>query len=69
MHSCGLRTDFTIACWGNSASHNQFGQSDVPDGTYIAVAAQSVHTYGLRTDFTIACWGQNRYGPVEPPDG
>ncbi|WP_420623985.1 hypothetical protein [Candidatus Poriferisodalis sp.] len=56
QHTCALRTDNTITCWG----YNSHGQSDPPDGSYTAVTAGSGHTCGLRTDSTIHCWGNNR---------
>ena len=52
-HSCGLRTDNTIVCWGN----NDSGQTEVPDGEYKAVSAGTYHSCGLRTDSTMICWG------------
>ena len=51
-HSCGLRTNGTITCWGN----NFWGQATAPDGQYSAVTAGS-HTCELRTNGTITCWG------------
>ena len=51
-HSCGLRTDDTITCWGL----NTFGQADAPAGSFKAVTAGSGHSCGLRTDSTITCW-------------
>ncbi|MYE76931.1 MAG: hypothetical protein F4232_11095, partial [Acidimicrobiaceae bacterium] len=32
-HSCGLRTDATITCWG----WNAYGQTDAPSGTFTAI--------------------------------
>ena len=51
-HSCGLRTDGTIACWGE----NTWGQVDAPAGTFTVIAAGWQHSCGLRTDGTIRCW-------------
>ena len=54
VHTCGLKTDATITCWGN----NYYGQADAPAGTFSAVTAGGgVHTCGLKTDATIICWG------------
>ena len=64
-HTCGLRTDATITCWGR----NREGQVDAPDGTFTAVTAGWWHTCGLRTDATITCWGRNRAGQTAAPDG
>ena len=64
-HSCGLRTDGTIACWGG----NDSGQSDAPDGQYTAIAAGPSHTCAIRADGTIACWGDDDYHKVSAPGG
>ncbi len=64
-HTCGLRTDGTIECWGD----NDFGQGDPPSGQFTAIAAGTYHTCGLRPDGTIECWGIStaggRFGPRE----
>ena len=64
-HTCGLRTDNTITCWGSNAA----GQADAPTGTFKAVTAGTSHTCGLRTDNTITCWGDNYYGQADAPTG
>ena len=65
FHSCGLRTDGTITCWGS----NYHGETDPPPGTYTAITAGSEHSCGLRTDGTITCWGSNYHGETDPPPG
>ena len=52
-HSCGVRTDGTITCWGD----NEFGQAASPDGTFTMVDAGEHHSCGIRPDGTITCWG------------
>ena len=64
-HTCALRTDNTITCWGN----NNSGQTDAPDGQYTAITAGGSHTCALRTNNTIACWGTNNWGQTDAPDG
>ena len=64
-HSCALRTDGTITCWGN----NWAGEADAPDGQFTAVTAGGRHSCGLRTDGTITCWGLNGSGAADAPDG
>ena len=68
-HSCGIRADQTIACWG--ANHS--GQSDAPSGQYTAVSASYGYTCGLRTDGTVECWGASASRSirraVDPPKG
>ena len=70
-HSCGLRTNGTIACWDDNAH----GQTNAPDDQFTAVAAGGSHscglrtnTTGLRTSGTIACWGDNAHGQTNAPD-
>ena len=65
-HSCGLRSDDTITCWGA----DEYGQADAPTGTFKTVAAGSnAHSCGLRSDDTIACWGNNWTGLADAPAG
>ena len=61
-HSCGLRTDGSLACWGD----NTYGQiSGTPIGNgYSAVSAGGNHSCALVTDGSIVCWGDNTYGQL-----
>ena len=52
-HSCGLRADGTVVCWGDD---NFWGQLDAPAGAFAAVDVGSGHSCGLRTNGTIQCW-------------
>ena len=65
-HSCGLRTDNTITCWGGRL---EYGQTDAPEGTFNAVSGGLWHSCGIRTDKTITCWGNNGWGQTDAPDG
>ena len=72
-HSCALRTNGTVACWGGNYS-GQLGDgtttgrlTPVPvvglsDAT--AIAPGGGHSCALRTNGTVACWGDNFYGQV-----
>ena len=69
-HSCMVRTDGTVACWGD----NEYGQAEAPNGTFNSVAAGREHSCGLRSDDTIVCWGRNQVGgsyigQADPPAG
>ena len=52
-HSCGLRTDDTVECWGADDD----GQATAPEGSFSAVSAGNRHSCGLRTDSAVECWG------------
>ena len=61
-HSCGLRTNGTIDCWGN----NDYGQTDVPEGIFKKLAAGANHTCGVRLeDGAIVCWGADNEGQAK----
>ena len=64
-HSCGLRDDGIIRCWGS----NKYGQANPPEGSFSQVSAGGEHSCGLRDDGIIRCWGSNRYGQANPPEG
>ena len=64
-HSCGLRADDTITCWGS----NDDGRADAPAGAFKTVSAGGEHSCGLRADNTITCWGSNRFGRADAPTG
>jgi alpha-tubulin suppressor-like RCC1 family protein len=72
-HTCGLRTNGQVRCWGN----NGFGQ--IGDGTtisprapatvagvggVIAIALGSNHSCARRADGDIRCWGRNDEGQL-----
>ena len=61
-HSCGLRDDATIVCWGDETS----GQVDAPGGRFSGVVAGPDFSCGIRADGTRECWG--RTGLLLVPD-
>ena len=64
-HTCGLRGDGTIVCWGD----NEFGQSMPPEGEFASVSLGTGHTCGLKVDGTVSCWGEDGHGESTPPEG
>ncbi len=64
-HSCGLRLDGSIACWGDD-SH---GQLAAPTGTFVQIAAGANHTCAVRADALVVCWGDDTYGQVSGAPG
>jgi hypothetical protein len=60
-HSCGIRSDGTLACWGNS----DYGQlNNIPTGTFSQISTNYNHTCGIKSDGTLACWGDNSWGQL-----
>ncbi len=64
-HTCAVRTDGTVACWG----WDEYGQSSPPSGMFTTVSAGDIHTCGIRTDGTVSCWGDSTNGKSSPPTG
>ena len=60
-HSCGVRSDGTVTCWGSG--HN------APRGSFTAVSAGDGHSCGLRMDGTVTCWSWNLNGQADAPSG
>ena len=55
-HSCGLRPDSTVECWGGNWIEASLGAEIPPNGQFTAVSAGWDHTCGLRTNGTVDCW-------------
>jgi len=54
-HSCALRDDGSVFCWGN----NDSGQGTPPPGMrFTAISAGWFDTCGVRDNGELACWGQ-----------
>ena len=56
-HTCGLKRDGTVACWGS----NQYGQSTPPAGLFTQVAAGNGDSCGIKIDGGATCWGRFNY--------
>ena len=66
LHTCGLRSNGSVACWGNNA----YGQATAPVGeTFTAISSGSGHTCGLRSNGSAVCWGYNGDGQATAPVG
>ncbi len=58
-HSCALKADDTVNCWGNNCD----GQTAVPNGLKAKQIALGVdYSCALKTDDTVECWGYQPSG-------
>ena len=62
-HTCGIKMDNTIECWGD----NTEGQTDAPEGEFMSISAGGVASCGINMDDHLVCWGHERL--TRPPDG
>ncbi len=60
--TCALRTDHTIACWGD----NTLGEASPLSGTFKAITTGSYHGCAIRTDDLVGCWGSYVFIHGEP---
>ena len=66
-HSLALKSDGTVAAWGNNGN----GQTSIPAGlsNVVAIAGGYYHSLALKSDGTVAAWGDNGYGQTNAPVG
>jgi alpha-tubulin suppressor-like RCC1 family protein len=74
QHTCGVRADHTLWCWGNNATA-QLGDGTtkasrlVPTavasgGRWLSVAVNDATSCALRDDRSAWCWGSNTFGQL-----
>jgi len=69
-HTCGVRSDGSLWCWGSNTTSGILGMGDtadsfVPkrvgtDSNWAQVSAGLENTCAVRTDGTLWCWGERR---------
>ena len=71
-HTCGLRDDETLWCWGRN-DHGQLGDGSQVDrnapgqvGTdhWLALATGAAHTCAIRDDHHLWCWGAGAHNQI-----
>ena len=77
-HSCGVRVDGTVTCWGSNEHlvyHDSQprwitdGKLDAPSGRFLSVTVSSSHSCGVHVDQSVVCWGSNSNGKSNAPSG
>ncbi len=61
-HSCGLRDDGTVTCWGRGSTR----EGAAPAGRFTHIAASGTRTCALDADREITCWGPGETTHHEP---
>ncbi|MBX3711666.1 MAG: hypothetical protein KF800_06875 [Lysobacter sp.] len=64
-HSCGLRDDGTVTCWGYGVD----GQTAAPAGEFLAVNVGERHSCALAVEGELHCWGLGTEGQASAPQG
>lgn len=65
-HSCGLRINGAVDCWGEPPTGSDFGQTSHKDGPFSQIAVGGNQTCGLTTAGRIECWGEFPNGQDGP---
>lgn len=75
QHTCGIRSDGTLYCWGRELS-GRMGQGELQDGKirapgqvgnatdYVSVGAHWFHACARHLNGRLECWGRNEEGQL-----
>jgi hypothetical protein len=63
-HSCGLKSDGSISCWGCNTN----GQHNSPEGSFVAIDSGMTHTCAIDQAGAVSCWGSNTSNSLNAPD-
>lgn len=71
VHACGIRTDGTVACWGQGTEDECVDgacrQARPPVGVFDQLALGLYHSCGVKPDRTVECWGFDGDETLMPP--
>ena len=76
FHTCGLRADGTITCWGAHGEDERrtetSGLLNAPTGSFTQIDAGYQHSCAIRQDGAVECWGgpplEDIIGSDAPPE-
>ena len=72
FHTCGLRADGTIICWGAQGEDERLievtGLLDSPSGNFSQIDAGDLHSCAIRQDGMVKCWGRMPVEDDMPPE-
>lgn len=68
-HTCGLRPNGAVDCWGANVPANNHGQAADQSGPFVQVSTGATHSCGLKPNGSVDCWGSNAYGQAEDQVG
>ena len=72
FHTCGLRADGTITCWGAHGEDERLTESagllDSPPGSFSQIDAGHHHSCAIRQDGAVKCWGGISIEGDVPPE-
>lgn len=66
-HTCALKSDGTVTCWGGSPAYEQTIVVPESLGPAAQVSAGGFHTCAIETAGTLVCWGYNDHGEIDVP--
>ena len=76
-HTCAIRPNSKVACWGNGANGLLGRGPDFADDGYpqdvsnlenvVQISTRNYHTCAVTTDSKVLCWGDNEYGQTGRP--
>jgi len=69
-HTCAIRTDRRLACWGYNGYYidGRVSGPNASTSSFTVVSAGAEHTCAVRTDGRLACWGNDGSGRVSGPN-